>query len=248
MKTSFKFLFLIFAILLFQRCQKNPVDLEESHIPPEQPNLLAIQTIDVEVASVMDTTLSQDANAKQGGIYAAIVRDIIFTNPFIGIPLLATAAMPVQHPQAGVWIWQKQIFQAQHELKAIWDGDSGYDWNYVWKGGLYQNYLALEGHTDILGLNGTYTLYYNDFEHSIYGVKEWSVEPSHSLTINWVRYPYQPLNVPKRVYLGHFFYDKSGDLTFWENDNKRFYITWNSDDTGYWEIWLINGNHIQGTF
>ncbi len=229
-------------------CEKSPVKSETDQIPDVQPNLLGYQTVNSVLPSAMDTTGGTSEQTRQGGVYAYIVRDIIFTNPFIGIPLLSTLQAPVQHPRPGTWVWEKQIFQATHTLTGKWDGTGGYNWTYVWDGGNFQDFVALEGHTDIPGLNGDYTMYYHDATHSRYGTKTWSVSQDTTLTIHWERAKYDPLNVPKREYLAHFRADKSGDLTFWENDVKRFYIEWYSDGSGFWDLWTAQGNHIHGTF
>ncbi len=240
-------LFVLVSILCFQ-CQKNPVDDKKDNAPTEQPDLLAMQKVDSGVPAAMDTLTGTDENTRTGGVYALIVRDIIFTNPLIGIPLVATAGTPVHHPQPGTWLWEKQIFQATHTLKAVWDGTDGYDWTYFWNGGAFDNYLALDGHTDLPGLNGNYTMYYNDADHSVYGTKIWSVDDSSNLMVSWVRAKYDPNNVHKREYLGHFNADHSGDLTFWENDFKGFHIEWAADGHGFWEIWTLAGNYLKGTF
>ena len=248
MKRLLSFALIILLPVLLQQCQQNPVDSTDSQIPSEKPNLLSVQSFDKTVPAAMDTVNGTDENTRQGGAYVAIVRDIIFTNPFIGIPLVTTLSAPVQHPEPGVWIWEKQILQAKHHLEAQWDGVDGYDWSYVWNGGIFQNFPALDGHTDVPGLNGNYTMYYHDAGHSVYGTKTWSVDSDTTLTIGWIRAKYDPLNVPKRRFLAHFRVDGSGDLTFWKNDVKRFYIEWQSNGTGFWQLWPETGGYLTNKF
>jgi hypothetical protein len=112
MKNNFVVLSLFVVVFGFYACQKNPIESNDINMPEEQPNLLSLEKVNSEVPTALDTTKQVNANTKQGGIYLAIVRDIIFTNPFIGIPLLSTLGSPVQHPQPGRWIWEKKIFQA----------------------------------------------------------------------------------------------------------------------------------------
>ena len=248
MKRVTSLLIVFLVMLTVFNCEKSPVNSEPDNVPETQPNLLGYQEINKAIPSALDTVNGTSEQTRQGGVYVFIVRDIVFTNPFIGVPLLVTLQAPVQHPRPGTWIWEKQIFQATHTLTGEWDGSGGYNWSYVWDGGNFQDYLALDGHTDIPGLNGNYTMYYNDANHSTYGTKTWSVDSDTTLTIDWVRVKYDPLNVPRREYLAHFRTDKSGDLTFWENEVKRFYIEWYSDGSGFWDLWTAQGNHIHGTF
>lgn len=243
---SYAVILLIVALMI--GCQKSPTDSQDDQIPDNAPDLLGFQKMNEGVPAAMDTVSGVSEQTRQGGVYAAIVRDIIWTNHLLGIPLLSTLSVPVQNPGPGQWVWEKQIFQATHTLTAQWDGQDGYDWTYIWDGGNFQEYLALDGHTDVPGLNGNYTMYYNDARHNVYGTKTWKVENDSTLTIRWIRAKYDPHHIPKREFLTHFRSDGSGDLTFWEDDAKRFYIEWNPNGTGSWELWTKTGNHLTGTF